>query len=61
MESIRVTIKKGTVKIETSGFAGPACKAATDGLAKKLGKTVSDEPTAEMFDQPATLDTEIGR
>lgn len=42
---IRHTIKGGKVTIETSGFGGESCKAATDAIEKKLGKTISDEYT----------------
>lgn len=61
MESIRVTIKNGAVKIETSGFAGPACQKATERLSKALGKSVKDTPTAEMYQTPVNMETEQGR
>lgn len=61
MESIKVTIKGGAVKIETSGFAGSACQAATDKLSRALGKSVKDTATEEMYLTPVNTESEIGR
>lgn len=58
MESIRVTIKNGAVKIETTGFQGTACQQATEKLSKALGKSVKDTPTDEMYQMPVNLDQE---
>jgi Protein of unknown function (DUF2997) len=57
-EQIKVTIKDGAVTIETSGFVGPACKQATERLAKALGTTVKDTPKAEFYQQATVLEQE---
>ena len=50
MKQINVTIKpSGDVTVETQGFAGDSCQQATAELLRKLGKTVSDTPTAEAM------------
>lgn len=41
---------RSTVKIETSGFSGVACKSATEFLEQSLGKVVADEATNEMYE-----------
>ena len=48
METVIVTIENGDVKIQTKGFKGKSCKAATAELEKGLGRVTSDVPTAEM-------------
>ena len=58
-EHIRVEIKKGKVKIETSGFSGTACVEATKRLSQRLGKTLSDESKPEMFDNVVDQDVEV--
>ena len=60
-ERIKVTVKNGIAKIETSGFAGSACQKATERLSKALGTSVQDTPTAEMFTVPVILDQEQGQ
>lgn len=51
MKQIIVTIPlKGPVKIETTGFTGNECAEATQKIQSRLGVTVSDTPTAEMFE-----------
>ncbi len=58
MASIKMTVPlkglstgKSTVKIETSGFIGTACKNATEFLEQSLGKVVTDEATNEMYEE----------
>jgi hypothetical protein len=50
MQEVEIRIsKKGQVKIETRGFVGTACKAATASLESALGGEVTeDTPTPEM-------------
>jgi len=48
MRKIIITIDPtGGTKIETKGYSGPACKAATKELEAALGKVTSDKTTAE--------------
>jgi len=42
----------GKVNIETKGFTGTACKAASEFLLKTLGQATHDVRTAEYFQQP---------
>ena len=42
---------KGETKIETKGFAGNACKAASEALEKALGLKQSEKLTAEFYSQ----------
>jgi hypothetical protein len=39
----------GSVKIEAQGFSGSACEQATRALEEAIGKTVSDERTADFY------------
>lgn len=49
---IEVTVSpKGETKIETKGFAGNACKAASESLEKALGLKQSERLTAEFYSQ----------
>lgn len=38
----------GEVKIEARGVAGPGCKELTKAIENAVGKTIGDQPTAEM-------------
>lgn len=52
MKIIEVTVSpKGETKIETKGFAGSACKAASESLEKALGLKQSEKLTAEFYSQ----------
>ena len=52
MKIIEVTVSpKGETKIETKGFAGSACKAASESLEKALGLQQSEKLTAEFYSQ----------
>lgn len=52
MKVIEVTVSpKGETKIETKGFAGSACKAASESLEKALGLKQSEKLTAEFYSQ----------
>ncbi len=49
VQQVKVTIQpNGETKIETSGFAGAACKTATEALEKALGGAVHEEEKPEM-------------
>lgn len=48
---IRVTFKRGAVTVETNGFGGESCRAATDGLERRLGKVTKDVDTDDMYKQ----------
>ena len=43
----------GAARLQTKGFAGPACRDASRLLEQALGTVSSDTPTAEMY-QAAT-------
>lgn len=52
MKIIEVIVSpKGETKIETKGFAGSACKAASESLEKALGLKQSEKLTAEFYSQ----------
>lgn len=47
---IEVTVSpQGETKIETKGFAGSACKAASESLEKALGLKHSEKLTADFY------------
>ena len=55
MKVIEVIVSpKGETKIETKGFAGNACKAASEALEKALGLKQSEKLTAEFYSQQST-------
>lgn len=39
-----------TVQLETTGFIGKGCEAATEAFQKALGTVTEDTPTQEMYD-----------
>ena len=41
----------GKVTVQTKGFAGTACKAASESLEKALGLKQSEQLTAEFYSQ----------
>ena len=41
----------GKVTVQTKGFAGSSCKAASEALEKALGVTQSEKLTAEFYQQ----------
>lgn len=45
----------GEIKIETQGFSGAECEAATAALEKALGSSHDNKRTSEFFKQPTTL------
>lgn len=48
MQIVTITIDgDGNPTVETKGFAGPACQAATRGVEKALGKVESEKLTDE--------------
>ena len=51
MKRIRVTVKGGKYQVETTGYSGTTCQDATERLEKRLGVTLKDEPTAEMYEE----------
>jgi hypothetical protein len=56
MPHIVVTVSpRGETTVETEGFAGPGCQAATRALETALGLVLQDRPTTEFF-QPSTTD-----
>jgi hypothetical protein len=59
MKQIILTIdEEGGVKLETKGYSGHGCKAASKALEEALGIKTADKPTAEMYtaQQNAVLD-----
>jgi hypothetical protein len=52
LKTIEVIVSpKGETKIETKGFVGSACKAASEALEKALGLKQSEQLTAEFYSQ----------
>lgn len=52
MRTIKVSIKPdGSTTIEVNGVKGEKCTSLTEGLEKKLGKTVSQQKTDEYYQQ----------
>ncbi|MGA2255085.1 MAG: DUF2997 domain-containing protein [Thermoguttaceae bacterium] len=50
MKQIILTIdEEGGVKLETKGYGGQGCKAASKALEEALGVKTADKPTAEMY------------
>lgn len=45
-----IAMGKSAVKFETSGFQGQACTDATAAIQKMFGNVVSNEATAEMYE-----------
>ena len=48
---------EGTVRIETRGFTGPTCQAATRALERALGLTIHEVLTAEYHLPAAVAET----
>ena len=54
-KTIEVVVSSaGAVQLETKGFAGANCVAASAALEKELGLAASDERTAEFFQSSIT-------
>ena len=52
MKTITVTVAKdGSTKVETKGFSGSSCQAASEFLEKALGSRQSEKLTAEFYGQ----------
>ena len=50
MKQIIITIDtEGGAKLETKGYGGSGCKAASKALEEALGVKTADKPTAEMY------------
>jgi hypothetical protein len=62
LKTIVVTIAKdGSSTVETKGFAGSSCQAASEFLEKALGARQSEKLTAEYFNQqPAAQQVQEG-
>ena len=45
----------GEVRLETHGFAGPACQEASRFLQQALGQSLSEQLTSEYHQQPISL------
>jgi hypothetical protein len=43
----------GSVRLQTTGFAGPACRRASADLEAALGVVQADQPTAEFYQAQA--------
>jgi hypothetical protein len=46
---ILIIDEEGGVKLETKGYSGQGCKAASKALEEALGVKTADKPTAEMY------------
>lgn len=52
MKTIEVVVAPdGKVTVQTKGFAGSACKAASESLEKALGLKQAEQHTAEFYSQ----------
>jgi hypothetical protein len=62
-QTIEITIDpKGEVTVQTKGFAGSGCKAASQFIEKALGTVTSEQLTAEYHQsQPETQPLKQGR
>ncbi len=50
MKTIEVTVRSdGSVRVETQGFQGESCRQASRFLEEALGKTTSENLTAEFY------------
>ena len=49
----------GEVRLETHGFAGPACQEASRFLQQALGQSLSEQLTSEYHQQPISLETQL--
>lgn len=55
MKTIIVTVAKdGSTKVETRGFAGSSCQAASKFIEQALGARQGEQLTAEYFSQQTT-------
>ena len=45
----------GKITVQTKGFAGSACKAASDSLEQALGLKASEKMTAEFYSEQPQL------
>ena len=52
---IIVTLDGGKTTVQTEGYQGTSCQAATASLEAALGKVESDTPTGEMYTAPSEL------
>jgi hypothetical protein len=50
MEKITIRIKKGQQTVETEGFVGTSCKAATEELERRAGVVLKDDFKPEYYD-----------
>lgn len=58
MKTIRVRVKGGKFTVETTGYAGESCREATAKLEERIGVKVTDEPTAEMYQEDVSHEQE---
>jgi hypothetical protein len=62
LKTITVTVAKdGSTKVETKGFSGSSCQAASEFLEKALGSRQSEKLTTEYYaEQPAQQQLQEG-
>ncbi len=58
MKMIRVKVKGGKFRVETTGYAGASCREATARLEERLGEKLTDVDTAEMHEVDVTHEPE---
>ena len=52
MKTIEILISpEGKTTVQTLGFVGPACRDASRFIEEALGQRLSDQPTAEFYQQ----------
>ncbi len=58
MKILEITIDpKGQTKVETKGFTGSSCRAASQFLVQALGKTTGEVLTAEFYQREPARQT----
>jgi hypothetical protein len=57
---IEVTVSpKGDVSVQTKGYAGADCLAASKFLEQALGVKTAERPTAEFYTQPVVNEQQV--
>lgn len=55
MKTVEITISPtGQSTVQTKGFTGPSCKEASRLIEQALGKTISEQHTAEFYQATST-------
>lgn len=61
MKTIEIIVSpQGEVRLETKGFTGPACQAASHFLREALGPVIADEKTAAYHQVSEGIHNSLG-